>query len=244
MRPTQISVIHFGDYSKNRINELSPAPYFAEAIAVTIRPVETDNPRHPDEHSLTKRSHIMARVQVIDPRTATGPAKELLDAVQAQLGVTPNFIRVLANSPKALEGFLGLYGALGGFSLDKATQERIALAVAESNGCQYCVSAHTAIGRGAGLSNEEMALNRHGRSAADARVAGAVSLAKALNDNLGEITSAEVDAARAAGLDDGEIVEVIAVVALNVFTNLLGKATRVEIDFPKVELMGSLKAAA
>jgi uncharacterized peroxidase-related enzyme len=186
----------------------------------------------------------MARVQVIDPRTATGPAKALLDAVQAQLGVTPNFLRVLANSPKALEGFLGLYGAQGGFSLDKATQERIALAVAEGNGCQYCVSAHTAIGRGAGLSNDEMALNRRGRSSADARTAGAVALGKALNDNLGEITAAEVDAARAAGLNDGEIVEVISVVALNVFTNLLGKATRVEIDFPKVELMGSLKAAA
>ncbi|MGZ8273800.1 MAG: carboxymuconolactone decarboxylase family protein [Burkholderiaceae bacterium] len=186
----------------------------------------------------------MARVKVIDPRTATGPAKALLDGVQAQLGVTPNFIRVLANSPKALEGFLGLYGAQGGFSLDKATQERIALAVAEGNGCQYCVSAHTAIGRGAGLSNDEMTLNRQGRSSADARTAGAVALGKTLNDNLGEITAAEVDAARAAGLSDGEIVEVIAVVALNVFTNLLGKATRVEIDFPKVELMGSLKAAA
>lgn len=186
----------------------------------------------------------MARVQIIDPATATGAAKALLDAVQAQLGVTPNFIRVLANSPRALEGFLGMYGAQGGFALDKATQERIALAVAESNGCQYCVSAHTAIGRGAGLSNDEMALNRQGRSSADARAAGAVALGKALNDNLGEITAAEFDAARAAGLSDGEIVEVIAIVALNVFTNVLGKATRVEIDFPKVELMGALKAAA
>ena len=80
----------------------------------------------------------MARVQVIDPKTATGAARQLLDAVQAQLGVTPNFIRVLANSPAALQGFLGLYGALGQASVDKATQERIALAVAEGNGCQYC----------------------------------------------------------------------------------------------------------
>ena len=106
----------------------------------------------------------MARVQVVNPQTATGDVKALLDAVQSQLGVTPNFIRVLANSPKALEGFLGLYGALGKASVDKTTQERIALAVAEGNGCQYCVSAHTAIGRHAGLSNEEMALNRRGSS--------------------------------------------------------------------------------
>ena len=186
----------------------------------------------------------MARVPVIDPKTATGAAATLLSAVQAQLGVTPNFIRVLANSPKALEGFLGLYGAAGGFAVDKATQERIALAVAEGNGCQYCVSAHTAIGRHAGLSNDEMQRNRRGTSAA-AKAAGAVAFAAALNANLGEVTTAEVVAARAAGLSDGEIVEVVAIVALNLFTNLLGKATRVEIDFPKVELMGaSLDAAA
>ena len=87
----------------------------------------------------------MSRLEIIDPKTASAPAKALLDAVQAQLGTTPNFIRVLANSPKALEGFLGLYGAAGGFAIDKATQERIALAVAEGNGCQYCVVAHGAL---------------------------------------------------------------------------------------------------
>lgn len=186
----------------------------------------------------------MSRVQIVDPKTAPAPARNLLEAVQAQLGVTPNFIRVLANSPKALEGFLGLYGAASGFALDKATQERIALAVAEGNACQYCVSAHTAIGRHAGLTNDEMALNRRGGSG-QARAAAVVAFAKALNDNRGEVTTAEFEAARAAGLTDGELVEVIAVVALNVFTNLLGKATRVEIDFPKVELLGSpVKAAA
>lgn len=178
----------------------------------------------------------MSRVTPVDPRTAPAPAKALLDAVQAQLGVTPNFIRVLANSPKALEGFLGLYGAASGFALDKATQERVALAIAEGNGCQYCVSAHTAIGRHAGLSNEEMALNRRGGSG-NRKAAAIVTFGKALNENIGAVTTAEFDAARAAGLSDGEIVEVIAVVALNIFTNILGKATRVEIDFPKVELL-------
>ena len=186
----------------------------------------------------------MARVPVIDPNTATGEARQLLDAVQAQLGVTPNFIRVLANSPKALQGFLGLYGALGQAELDKPTQERIALAIAEGNGCQYCVSAHTAIGRRAGLSNGEMALNRQGRPQ-DVKAAAAVAFARALNDNMGEVTGAEFEAARAADLSDGEIVEVIAVVAINILTNILNKATRVEIDFPKVALMPRpLKAAA
>lgn len=185
----------------------------------------------------------MARVSVIDPNTATGDAAALLAAVQAQLGITPNFIRVLANSPKALEGFLGLYAAAGGFGVDKATQERIALAVAEGNGCQYCVSAHTAIGRHAGLSNDEMLLNRRGRST-DARAAAAVAFAGALNDNLGEVTTAEFEAARGAGLSDGEIVEIIAIVALNIFTNMIGKATRVEIDFPRVDLMNTAQMAA
>jgi AhpD family alkylhydroperoxidase len=112
----------------------------------------------------------MSRINAVDPGTATGEAKALLDAVQVQLGVVPNFIRVLANSPQALSGFRGLYGAVGGAAIDKATQERIALALAEGNGCQHCVSAHTAIGRGAGLSNDEMLLNRKG-SSADARAA-------------------------------------------------------------------------
>jgi uncharacterized peroxidase-related enzyme len=185
----------------------------------------------------------MSRVRIVDPKTATGPAKSLLDAVQAQLGATPNFTRVLANSPKALEGFLGLYNAAGAFALDAATRERIALAVAEGNACQYCVSAHTAIGRSMGLSNDEMLRNRQGTSS-DTKAAATVAFAKAVNEHLGEVTTGEVDAARAVGLSDGEIVEVIAVVALNVFTNLIGKATRVEIDFPRVALLGDSGAAA
>jgi uncharacterized peroxidase-related enzyme len=175
----------------------------------------------------------MSRLPIVDPATAEGDARRLLDAVQSQLGIVPNFIRVLANSPKALEGFLGLYGAMAGFALDKPMQERIALAVAEGNGCEYCLSAHTAIGRHAGLSTAEMSENRLG-SSLDGKAAAVVAFARALNDNLGGVTTAEFDAARAAGLSDGELTEVIAVVALNIFTNILGKSTRVEIDFPKV----------
>lgn len=185
----------------------------------------------------------MSRITAIDPQTATGEAKSLLDAVQNQLGIVPNFIRVLAHSPKALSGFLGLYGALGGAAIDKATQERIALAVAESNACQYCVSAHTAIGQGAGLSKDEMIQNRKGAST-DARAATAVAFAKALNDNAGNVTTAEFEAVRNAGFSDAEIVEIIAVVTLNVFTNILGKATRVDIDFPRVSLLENREFAA
>ncbi|HEY9532286.1 MAG TPA: carboxymuconolactone decarboxylase family protein [Burkholderiales bacterium] len=175
----------------------------------------------------------MPHIAVIDPATASRPTKELLDTARARLGGVPNFVRVLANSPKALEGFLGLYGAAGGFVVDEATRERIALAVAEANASPYCVSAHTAIGTGAGLSHDEMLLNRKGASG-EPKAAAAVAFAKALNGSMGEVTTAEVDAARTAGLSDGELVEIIAVVALTVFTNLLGKASRVDIDFPKV----------
>jgi uncharacterized peroxidase-related enzyme len=182
----------------------------------------------------------VSRIQPIDPRTASGEAKQLLDAVQSQLGATPNFIRVLARSPKALGGFLGLYAGVGASSIDLATRERIALAVAEGNACDYCVAAHTAIGRGAGLSNEEMRRNREGGSV-DAKAAAAVAFARALNDHRGEVTTSEFEAVRRAGYDDAQIVEIIAMVAMNVFTNLLGKSVRVDIDFPKVPL---LKAAA
>lgn len=180
----------------------------------------------------------MSRIRPVDHETADAQTRPLLDAVQAQLGGTPNFIRVLANAPKALEGFLGLYGAAADFTLDKALQERIALAVAEGNGCQYCVSAHTAIGQQAGLSNEEMLLNRRGSSGC-ARSAAAVTLARALNDNLGDITDRQFAAARDAGLGDAEVMEIVALVALNLFTNLIGKATQVDIDFPRVPLLAA-----
>ena len=185
----------------------------------------------------------MSRINVVDPKTAKGEAKELLDGVQQQLGIIPNFIRALANSPKALSAFLGLYRPLGGAAVDKATQERIALVVSEENGSRYCVSAHTAIGRGTGLSNEEMLLNRQGDSS-NAKAAAAVAFAKALNEHRGEVTTGEFQAVRAAGFSDGEIVEIIALVALNVFTNLLGKSTLINIDFPEVALLASAEKAA
>ena len=177
----------------------------------------------------------MARVAVIDPKTATGEAGQLLAAVQSGLGMVPNFIRVLANSPAALSAFLGLHGIAGAGFLDPLTRERIALAVAEQNACQYCVSAHTAIGRKAGLDTEEMLANRKGRSS-DAKADAALAFTRALVEHTGQVSTAEFEAVRAAGHSDGEIVEIITHVAMNIFTNLLGKATQVEIDFPRIDL--------
>lgn len=177
----------------------------------------------------------MARIHVVDPQTATGEAKTLLDAVQAKLGVTPNFLRVLANSPAALGAFLGLHHIAEHGALDLQTRERIAVALAQQNSCEYCLSAHSAIGRKAGLSGDEIAANREGTSH-DAKAAAAVAFARALVEHKGEVTTGELEAVRAAGYGDAEIVEVIVHVGMNLLTNILGKASRVEIDFPKVEL--------
>lgn len=177
----------------------------------------------------------MSRVDLIDPNTADGRAGDLLLAVEQSLGAVPNFIRALANSPAALDGFLGLFKLAHDGELDPLTRERIALAVAEQNSCQYCVSAHTALGRKAGLDNDEMLANRDGASA-DPKAAAALAFTQALVENTGNVTRAEFDAVRAAGHSDGEIVEIISHVALNTFTNLIGKATQIDIDFPEVEL--------
>ena len=177
----------------------------------------------------------MARVTVVDPSTATGEARQLLAAVESGLGMVPNFIRVLANSPAALSAFLGLHSIASAGVLDAKTRERIALAVAEQNACQYCVSAHTAIGRKVGLDNDEMLANRMGRSA-DAKAEAALAFTRVLVERTGAVSEAELDAARRAGHSDAEIVEIIAHVAMNIFTNLIGKATSVDIDFPKVAL--------
>lgn len=177
----------------------------------------------------------MSRINVIEQDTANTEQRELLDAIQSQLGMVPNFLKVLANSPAALRAFLGLHGIAGEGSLDARTRERIALAVAQQNGCQYCVSAHTAIGKKAGLDGAEIEANRAGTSQ-DAEAAAAVKFARALVEHNGEITTAELLEIRNAGYSESDIVEIITHVGMNVLTNILGKASRVEIDFPEIEL--------
>ncbi|MFZ2450256.1 MAG: peroxidase-related enzyme [Methylovulum miyakonense] len=177
----------------------------------------------------------MSRINTVTKETANAEQQALFDAIQAKLGVVPNFLKILANSPSALRAFLGLHSIAGEGSLDPQTRERIALAVAQQNTCEYCVSAHTAIGHKAGLDNAEIQANRSGTSQ-DAKAAVAVKFARSLVENMGEVTTAEITEARDAGYSDAEIVEIITHVAMNIFTNLIGKASRVDIDFPKVEL--------
>jgi len=177
----------------------------------------------------------MSRINVITNESANTEQKELFSAITAQIGMVPNFLKVFANSPVALRAFLGLHSIASEGSLDNLTKERIALALAEQNACQYCASAHTAIGSNAGLSGAEIEANRAGTSQ-DAKAAVAIKFAKALAEHNGEVTSAELLEVRAAGYSESDIVEIITHVGMNVMTNILGKASRVEIDFPKVEL--------
>ncbi len=177
----------------------------------------------------------MARINLVTNESANAEQKALLDAIQTQLGMVPNFLKAFANSPDALKAFLGLHGIANAGSLDPQTRERIALALAQQNSCEYCLSAHSAIGRKAGLDNAEIAANRAGTSQ-DAKAAVAVKFARSLVEHTGEVTTAELLEMRNAGYSEADIVEVITHVGMNILTNILGKAGRVAIDFPKVEL--------
>ena len=177
----------------------------------------------------------MSRINLIENDTANNEQKALLEAIQSQLGMVPNFLKVFANSPAALRAFLGLHGIAGEGSLTPPTRERIALALAEQNACEYCLSAHTALGRKAGLNGAEIEANRAGTSQ-DAKAAAAVKFAVSLGEHKGDVTNAELTEVRAAGYTEADIVEIITHVGMNLMTNILGKASQLDIDFPKVSL--------
>ncbi|MFM5895498.1 MAG: carboxymuconolactone decarboxylase family protein [Novosphingobium sp.] len=162
-------------------------------------------------------------------------AQPLLNAVNAQLGSVPNMFRLISNSPQALEGYLGMSGALGKGALPAATRERIALAVAEINGCNYCLSAHTYLGKNlAKLDDAEITANRSGASN-DPKADAAVRFAAKVAAARGHIAEADFAAVRLAGYSDAQIVEIVQHVALNTWTNYFNEVFQTEIDFPAVE---------
>jgi len=177
----------------------------------------------------------MSRINVVSIEDANNEQEILFSAIKKQLGTVPNFLKVFANSPSALNAFLGLFSIANKGSLDALTKERIALAIAQQNDCQYCLSAHTALGSAAGLNGAEIEANRRG-SSQDAKAAIAVKFAKALAEHSGEVTNVELHEVRSAGYSDADIVEIITHVGMNIMTNILGKASRVDIDFPKIKL--------
>lgn len=161
-------------------------------------------------------------------------SRPLLDAVVSQLGSAPNMFRAIATSPQALEGYLALSGALGKGSLPAATRERIALAVAEINGCNYCLSAHTYLGRNlAKLDDAEITANRNGASN-DPKADAAVRFAAKVAKDRGHVTDADFAAVKLAGYTDAQVIEIVQHVALNSWTNFFNEVFQTEIDFPVV----------
>jgi uncharacterized peroxidase-related enzyme len=175
----------------------------------------------------------MSRIPPVDPSVTAGKVQALLDSLQKSLGAVPNLYRVVAQSPSALEGVLGLTGALARGRLGARLREQIALTVAEVNACDYCLSAHTALGRGLRLSDAELDLARQAR-ASDARDEAALRFAARVLERRGRVDDAELAEVRRAGFDDGQIVEIVANTVLNVFTNYLNQVAGTEIDFPVV----------
>ena len=176
----------------------------------------------------------MARLTIQDTVTATGSNKQIFDSLQKALGTVPNMARVMANSPAVLQGYAQFSGALAGGSLPAKVREQIALLTAETNSCDYCLSAHSALGKLAGLSQSQIDGARNGESA-DKLTLGSLTLAQAVLGARGGVSEREIAAARAAGLTDGQIAEVVAAVALNVFTNYFNRAFDVDVDFPRVQ---------
>lgn len=180
----------------------------------------------------------MPRLNMIDPSTATGNAKELLDGIQAKVGMTPNIYRIMANSPAALEGVTKFGGSLAKGELSAKLREQIALVVGETNGCNYCLAAHSTVGKSLGLSEDAILDSRRG-SAADTKTRAALEFAKALVENRGHVADEEIERVRDAGYDDGAIVEIIASVALNIFTNYFNHVAETPVDFPEAAALSA-----
>ncbi|SEE93466.1 carboxymuconolactone decarboxylase family protein [Ruania alba] len=168
----------------------------------------------------------------IDPTTASGAAKDLLDQVQQALGATPNMTKVMANSPALLGGYLALSGALGKGTIPAASREQLAIATAEANGCGYCLSAHTYIGSNlAKLPDSELEAAREAESA-DPHTAALLTLSEEILRTRGHVSQDAIATAKAAGVSDAEIGEVVGNIALNVLTNYFNVLAGVENDWP------------
>ncbi len=175
----------------------------------------------------------MPRINPVDHESATGKTRNLLDAVKTKVGFVPNLFSTLAVSPASLEAYLGFSEAMSQ-TLDAKTRELIALAVAEANGCEYCASAHTAIGRMVGLKQDEVMDARRGTSTDPKRLA-ILNLARNVALTRGKIDQSKYDDAVAAGLSEREIVEVVGNTVLNVFSNSFNNVAQTVVDFPEVE---------
>lgn len=176
----------------------------------------------------------MSRISIPTADQTLDAAKPLLAAVHKQLGVTPNLMKLVSHSPSSLDGYLALSGATGKGKLPVQLRERIALAVAEFNGCEYCLSVHDYLGRNlAKISDAELNAARGGQSE-DARTQAALHFALQVLQTRGHVSDAALAAVRLAGFDEASVLEIVVNVSLNVLTNYVNNVAQTDIDFPKV----------
>jgi uncharacterized peroxidase-related enzyme len=185
----------------------------------------------------------MSRIKQLDPETATGRAQELLGAVKGKLGLVPNMTRAMASAPVVLDGYVQFSGALSKGTLPAKVREQIALTVAQVNGCDYCLSAHSTIGKMVGLTAEQIRDSRLG-TAVDPRTDALLRFARKVVETRGWVSDADLADVREAGFDDSVIAEVVAHVALNVFTNYFNNVAETDIDFPRAEALHPEPAVA
>jgi len=177
---------------------------------------------------------MSTRIETLNPETTTGKSKELFDAVNKKIGFIPNLIKVFGNSPATLQTYLshGELTASGNFS--NKFREQLALAIAEENECNYCLSAHTAIGKMNGLTDEQTELNRQGL-AKDSKVEIALQFAQKVTRNRGKVSTEDINQFKAAGYNDSDVLEIVLNVVSNTLTNYVNHIAQTEVDFPSVE---------
>ncbi len=171
----------------------------------------------------------MSRINAISLETATDATRPVLEGVKKKIGFLPNLFATLAKAPVALDTYVQASATLGKSSLSAKEKEAVYLATSQVNGCDYCLAAHTFFGSKAGLSAEDIVTARQGELNAYA------ALAYQLTENRGHLSDEQIAAARAAGIDDSKIIEVIAVVAVQTLTNYLNNVALTEIDFPAID---------
>ncbi|MCA3641376.1 MAG: carboxymuconolactone decarboxylase family protein [Methylobacterium sp.] len=177
----------------------------------------------------------MTRINLVDPASASQTVKPTLEQIKGAFGVLPNMFKAVANSPAALASMWGSFGALGSGTIGAKLGEQIAVAIADRNACNYCLAAHTALGQKAGASAAEMSAAQIGQSD-DPKTAAALLFALKVVETRAQITAADVEALRSVGFEDSAIMEILAHVALNLFTNYVNVAFDVPVDFPSVKL--------
>jgi uncharacterized peroxidase-related enzyme len=186
-----------------------------------------------------ERNKTLARIHPVE-RDANAKTRELLGAVEKKMGMVPNMISTMAHSPTITQAYLGFISqTLAGGSLSAPLRQQISLAVSEANQCDYCVSAHSFFGSKAGLSESDLLDARHG-TASDEKTNAALVFARKIVEDRGHVNDEDVAEVRRAGYTDGEIAEIVADVALTIFTNYFNHVAGTEVDFPLVPSLAAV----